>query len=174
MITEELSKKAKTHVCVKCKKRKKLTAFWKCSILKKGIENTCKECRKIQKNKNPNKFWYTRSWTGGRQRSCNDHIRSLELKDIFYKQRKKCYYCGTTLSTKVPANLHIEHKIPVCRGGKSTISNIVICCRDCNFLKFTRTDEEFFEFLKIYAERVIANLSSKDDLKNRSDAESTS
>ena len=40
-----------------------------------------------------------------------------------------CYYCGGKFP---PAQLSMDHKTPVVRGGKSTKNNLVPCCKECN------------------------------------------
>ncbi|MCX8033905.1 MAG: HNH endonuclease [Thermodesulfovibrio sp.] len=41
----------------------------------------------------------------------------------------KCYYCGKSTP---PNELTMDHVVPLIRGGKSTKSNIVPCCKECN------------------------------------------
>lgn len=41
----------------------------------------------------------------------------------------KCYYCGKITP---PNELTMDHVVPLIRGGKSTKSNIVPCCKECN------------------------------------------
>ena len=41
----------------------------------------------------------------------------------------QCYYCGNKF---LPADLTMDHLVPLARGGKSTKSNVVPCCKDCN------------------------------------------
>ena len=40
-----------------------------------------------------------------------------------------CYYCGQKF---LPAELTMDHKIPLSRGGFSEKINIVPCCKVCN------------------------------------------
>lgn len=40
-----------------------------------------------------------------------------------------CHYCGKTFP---PGELTMDHILPVVRGGKSTRSNCVPCCKQCN------------------------------------------
>ncbi len=40
-----------------------------------------------------------------------------------------CHYCGKNF----PSNeLTMDHIVPISRGGKSTKSNVVTCCKECN------------------------------------------
>lgn len=41
----------------------------------------------------------------------------------------KCYYCGEKFAA---ADLTMDHKVPIVRGGKSTKKNVVVACRSCN------------------------------------------
>lgn len=40
-----------------------------------------------------------------------------------------CYYCG---GSTPPAELTMDHIVPVARGGKSTKGNVVTACKECN------------------------------------------
>jgi len=40
-----------------------------------------------------------------------------------------CHYCGNKF---LPADLTMDHIVPLARGGQSTKSNVVPCCKDCN------------------------------------------
>ncbi len=40
-----------------------------------------------------------------------------------------CYYCREHFH---PAQLSMDHKTPVIRGGRSTKNNLVPCCKGCN------------------------------------------
>lgn len=40
-----------------------------------------------------------------------------------------CYHCGQKFSKEL---LTMDHLVPVSRGGKSTKSNCVVACKECN------------------------------------------
>jgi len=40
-----------------------------------------------------------------------------------------CYYCGKEFDLR---QLTMDHIVPISRGGQSTKSNVVVCCKDCN------------------------------------------
>ena len=50
-----------------------------------------------------------------------------------------CYYCEQAFK---PAELTMDHKIPVARGGRSTKGNVVPCCKECNTHKKHKTPAE--------------------------------
>lgn len=62
-------------------------------------------------------------------------ITSIQLKDKLIEQENKCYYCDIELNLYIPRFTHIDHKIPLCKGGSNTIDNIVWCCSNCNLKK---------------------------------------
>lgn len=51
-----------------------------------------------------------------------------------------CYYCGTTEAEKY----HVDHRIPVSKGGDDSWVNLVRACEPCNLSKSAKTDAEFF------------------------------
>lgn len=60
----------------------------------------------------------------------------LELKQT----TKQCYWCGTSLKNKV---VHIDHYVPISKGGLHTLSNIVVSCAKCNLAKSAKSPEVF-------------------------------
>jgi len=64
-----------------------------------------------------------------RKNACKFTSRD-EVKDaIFLKYGKICLCCG------IDKNTHLDHVIPVKKGGKDELSNIQPLCRDCNSKK---------------------------------------
>lgn len=51
----------------------------------------------------------------------------------------RCAYCGRS------GPLEVEHRIPLSRGGRNSIDNILPACRTCNSRKHRLTDDEFRE-----------------------------
>jgi ribosomal protein S27AE len=43
-----------------------------------------------------------------------------------------CAYCGSA------ENIHMEHVVPLSRGGRHTIGNVLPACRDCNLSKHNK------------------------------------
>lgn len=50
-----------------------------------------------------------------------------------------CYHCGERFK---PADLTMDHLIPIARGGKSNKNNCVPSCKDCNTKKGYKTRAE--------------------------------
>jgi 5-methylcytosine-specific restriction endonuclease McrA len=67
-----------------------------------------------------------------------------EWIDLLKKHDNKCYYCGARMTKKPGLKQRTrDHIIPVTKGGKDEISNIVPACRSCNSQKGARTYEEW-------------------------------
>lgn len=51
-------------------------------------------------------------------------------------QAGRCYYCEQTCA---PADLTMDHVVPIARGGRSIQSNVVPSCKECNASKKLET-----------------------------------
>lgn len=58
----------------------------------------------------------------------------LRLK-ILNRDNFRCIFCGKSPATDFGTKLHIDHKIPFSKGGKSTIDNLQTLCQECNIGK---------------------------------------
>lgn len=64
-----------------------------------------------------------------------------EIEQILIGQRHLCYYCSKPLR-----KYHVEHKIPISRGGTNNVDNICCACPPCNDSKGTKTEMEFLVY----------------------------
>lgn len=97
---------------------------------------------KVWKQRNPDKVYANNS---------KHRIRKLgTLTEWDLKQsaawrktisKMPCYYCGTTDPWLV---YHVDHRIPVSKGGDDSWINLVRACESCNLSKSAKTDAEFF------------------------------
>jgi 5-methylcytosine-specific restriction enzyme A len=59
--------------------------------------------------------------------------KARELRASEWWKRKRaagiCHHCGGNFS---PANLTMDHLVPIIRGGKSSKGNLVPSCKQCN------------------------------------------
>ena len=83
----------------------------------------------------------------------DEHIRrekakARELRNSSWWKRKRstgiCYYCGNKFK---PAELTMDHLIPVARGGRSVSGNLVPACKECNSKKKYLLPLEWEEYL---------------------------
>lgn len=57
----------------------------------------------------------------------------------YRRQHGRCYWCGE----KVGAKYHVDHVVPLARGGTNWPSNLVIACPRCNREKGAKMPHEF-------------------------------
>lgn len=55
-----------------------------------------------------------------------------------------CHYCRKPVK---PAELTMDHVVPLSRGGKSTKGNVVPACKDCNTKKRKLLPLEWVEYM---------------------------
>jgi 5-methylcytosine-specific restriction endonuclease McrA len=56
-------------------------------------------------------------------------VTTAQLRDRFAQFGNACAYCGTG------GDLHIEHVVPIARGGTHTLGNVLPACERCNYSK---------------------------------------
>ena len=72
-------------------------------------------------------------------RFCEEYLRPkvvFSRRNLFRRDRNTCQYCGRKFSTE---ELSIDHVLPRSLGGRSTWTNCVVACLDCNSRKGNRT-----------------------------------
>jgi len=86
-----------------------------------------------------------------RVRVRNRHARSKgaqgnytfnDIQKQYANQKGKCYYCRVKIKNHTSA-YHIEHVIPLSRGGTNDMSNIVLACPSCNLSKSNKLPHEW-------------------------------
>lgn len=55
----------------------------------------------------------------------------------FFEHGAKCYYCSA------PDPTHVDHQVPLSRGGSNHPLNLVPCCQSCNLSKGSKLDCEW-------------------------------
>lgn len=72
-----------------------------------------------------------------------ERARARDLRQTqWWKQRRSsgiCHYCEQRFP---PAELTMDHVVPLIRGGRSTKGNVVPACKACNTAKKHRLDWE--------------------------------
>lgn len=91
------------------------------------------------------------------RRRINDKGLSVAIVQRVYEDNIKrystltCYLCKKTIPF---GKDHLEHKVPLSRGGNNEYYNLAISCAFCNNSKYTKTEEE-------YRKEIIADLKLK-------------
>jgi 5-methylcytosine-specific restriction endonuclease McrA len=64
-------------------------------------------------------------------------VFEISLKEISKLYRSNCVYCGQS------GKMTMDHVIPVSRGGRHSVGNLVPACQSCNFSKHNHTIMEW-------------------------------
>jgi 5-methylcytosine-specific restriction endonuclease McrA len=145
MLTEQRREYHKEYLKVWRKENIENIRTWRKHYSKENVE-MYRESRRKWKKTNPERVKiHSRVANHNRRARLNNvdgtHSPQDEM-DLFVWQRGVCHYCGDFLYSNMP--YHIEHKIPLSRGGTNYIENIALSCPDCNRHKHNKTESEFF------------------------------
>lgn len=86
-----------------------------------------------------------RSYTEYRKRKMNAEgtYTNQDVRNLFEDQEERCFFCGIRISWNIPADYHIDHLMPLNRGGSNWPDNLVLACGSCNSSRQDRTVEEW-------------------------------
>ena len=65
-------------------------------------------------------------------------VTAQALQELRTKQNGKCYHCGELLDFSAKGAVHLDHYIPLSRGGTHTLGNVVWSCPTCNLQKHAK------------------------------------
>lgn len=62
---------------------------------------------------------------------------ATDIEAQYQLQERRCKYCHCTMTDtpNLPNSRTVDHVIPLSRGGRNDLSNLVIACQHCNFSK---------------------------------------
>lgn len=75
-----------------------------------------------------------------RKKSFVGRYSKQDVADKLVNQAGKCFYCSAELT-----DYHVDHYIPLSRGGTNWPDNIVLACPECNLAKGNMMPQEFIE-----------------------------
>lgn len=142
--------------CKKCKNNKDREAYNNNpEKKKKSVKEYMKRTGEYYKYKPYNPKYYSSDISKAKKRArdlkrrvkirSNDNfeITSNVIQTILNDSNGKCTYCGKDCK----GNYHIDHIIPVSRGGGNNRENLCLSCPMCNWSKKDKTAEEYMKYL---------------------------
>lgn len=78
------------------------------------------------------------NWAKRRARELNATTHHISQKEIRRMYKSPCFYCKET-----GKKMHLDHVIPISRGGNHSIGNLVPACWKCNQSKNNKTIMEW-------------------------------
>lgn len=127
---------------------------------KEHILKACKAYRQCNKNKkrewnenykNTEKSKISRANSIGKRRFLKkinndktipiniEYPLTKELQELLDNQGGKCFYCRCDINE----NRHLDHYVPLAKGGAHSINNVVWSCPSCNMSKGSKMPDEF-------------------------------
>lgn len=86
--------------------------------------------------KNPEKVWVMRYEQRARILGLEPFVERFTRPDVIERYGDACFYCGGEF-------YHLDHALPISRGGSHTLDNVRPACAPCNQTKSDRTPEEW-------------------------------
>lgn len=74
-----------------------------------------------------------------------------DILNLFDLQSGKCVYCNKKLHKTKRNSYHVDHIVPLAKGGSNAVDNLQILCARCNMQKHDKMPEEFAaQFNKLF------------------------
>lgn len=150
----------KTKRCSHCRLIKPITDFW--IHKRKGHQAYCKLCgsnrmtayRQTSKAKQSNRDrWKRRSLPEKLAIFCRGHYPKdpqLTTPNVLTKfgAQPQCYLTGRPIDLNQWDTYNLDHIVPVSKGGKSTLDNCQLTCREANFAKCALSVDQFISLCR--------------------------
>lgn len=81
--------------------------------------------------------------TARKRAKVSGRLKTGDLLSLFDLQMGQCFYCRENLSS----DYHVDHFVPLARGGTNERSNLRLACPKCNMAKSDMLPEEFLGLL---------------------------
>lgn len=91
------------------------------------------------REENPEAFRAALRNRKARLRNAEGSHTEAEISQMLEDQGHLCAYCEVPLF----GAFHVDHMIPISRGGRNDWTNLAVVCPTCNLRKYARTTEEF-------------------------------
>lgn len=70
----------------------------------------------------------------------NESISHSAIQALLIAHKYRCWWCGTAIRGN---KFHVDHRIPLSRGGTSGNDNLCISCPTCNMSKHDKLPQEW-------------------------------
>jgi len=103
------------------------------------------ECRINKRNMIKNFSWFEKN----KDKVFSGRMAYFKMRyEIFKRDNFSCKYCGRDVEND-KIKLHLDHIIPVSKGGKDIPTNLNTSCSECNLGKYDRLQSKcYIEVIK--------------------------
>lgn len=113
------------------------------AISKRYKENNLENVRRMSRDwnrRNPESVKRSKALRRARQYGIEGAFTREDVAKQMQAQKQRCHWCSAKIKA---SNYHVDHRIPLARGGSNGAENIVISCPSCNLSKNARMPWEF-------------------------------
>ncbi len=108
------------------------------------------EATRLWAEANPEKVRSYRRKSNAKRRAMlngaeHEPYTDAEIHALWHTQQGSCVYCQTPLF----GEYHVDHVVPISRGGADKLENLALACPHCNRRKHAKPVEEFIAQLKV-------------------------
>ncbi len=100
----------------------------------------CDRRTKLWESQNPGIKVHYASVRRARKKASETRDAKEKIREIRSREKNACLYCGKIVTRK---NLHIDHYIPLSKGGTHSADNLVPSCDKCNLSKSASHPHDF-------------------------------
>ena len=104
----------------------------------RNTEKVKKVAREWKRN-NPDKVRAYKHRRRAQKRATSGSFTKTDLQNLFKQQKGDCWWCGC----KLESNYHVDHRVPLAKGGTNELGNIVLSCPECNLSKNAKLPGEW-------------------------------
>lgn len=80
-----------------------------------------------------------------KERESKVAVEPSEVRFLMKKYGNRCAYCDAVLGD----DFHVDHILPVAKGGGNSLNNLTVCCPKCNLAKHAKTVQEFYAWMDL-------------------------
>ena len=105
---------------------------------------TAERARTAEKKRRwPEKYKAYKANRTAREVEAGGRLTGDEVRGAFERSGGQCVYCDIPLLLTDREGWHLEHLVPLSRGGDNAASNVAAACSRCNLQKGSKTAHEF-------------------------------
>src|SRR5690606_6740942 len=104
---------------------------------RKANPEKAREASRRWKKENPEKNRVNANKHRALKVSAEGSYTNADIDAQYKRQKGRCYYCGCKMVrvANLPNSATVDHVVPLDRGGRNSLDNLVIACKPCNSSK---------------------------------------